>query len=217
MGLSNAGVKLVYILGFVKQRVVYLILVIVLLLMLTIIIGRANVQKRGLNLSLAYLGAGLASMLVLVVTPEYLDRPFFFGTVLIVLAAANAANYLVHCAKQGGKAEGMVASLTCTAGAAIISVLTAMSLIAVFGEFDATRDFYRNQERRLSDAAAGGERWAAIAMLECENSTYSINHRVKNIGASPEDYINRWLARYYGLDEVYWIGADYESFMTKSN
>ena len=205
IGLSNVADKSAYILGFITEKIAYVILGIVVVMVLILIIKKNDAQKRRLNLILIYLGAGIASMLVLALTPEYLDRPFFFGVTLTVLSFACSLTYLgeIISEKAPANAAGAVKGAACLAALAAMAV----SMRGVYSEFVIAEKFSSYQRSSFSAAAQRGESTAAIEQFNYECSTYCLSYRVKNISASPEDYINQWLARYYGFEKVYCSGS----------
>ena len=201
----NSIYKLHYVLSVLRDGSVYLILVVLVLTVVLLLKSRGSKAARVvINRTLAFLIGGLLSVFVLAMTPEYNDRAYFFGIVLLIVSFIAIADPVVMSAIHSDvKKKALPLKIILSASAATLAVFCSLSMRAVFHEYVVMDKFNRYEYACFEKAKAAGKTEVTIDRIMYRKSDYNINDYVKNVGPADDAYINQWLARYYGFEKVH--------------
>ncbi len=201
----NSIYKLYYVVSVLRDGTIYLVLAVLLLTVVIIFKSRASEAAKAVtNRSLAFLIGGLMSSFVLLLTPEYNDRAYLFGILLVIVSFLIAADQLVAASIGSSvRKKSLPPKIVLYISTAAVFVFCSLSMRSVFLEFVVMDKFNRYEYTCFEKAKTDGKTEVTIDRIMYRESDYNINDFVKNIGPSDDDYINLWLARYYGFDKVH--------------
>lgn len=194
--------KLLYILSYIMRNASLAILLTMVLLAIIIFIRKNDADRKVLNLTFLYLAGGLLSIFVLILTPEFQNRPMFFGTVLVVLSFAKAADGVGDCLINIKKSS--LGKLLSGAAAGFACIIFAISLGSVCKEYKVMDEFNRYEKSVYTEAQKNDEKEVTMdRFVYSQRTRYNINACIYNIGKDQDAYLNQWLAKYYGFEKVY--------------
>jgi uncharacterized membrane protein YhdT len=200
----NSIYKLYYVFAVLREGPVYLVILVGIIISVIILKSRgAKEAKSVINISLAYLVGGLLSMFVLLLTPEYSDRPYFFGIVLLIVSFVFAADrFMMSEVRSETKGKPKPAAIVAGAASLIAVSFCVSSMHAAYKEYVIMDKFNKYEYACFESAKKRGETEVTIDRIMYYESDRNINYTVKNVTPDANAYINLWLARYYGFEKV---------------
>ncbi len=180
-----------YIVQISKNQWAVLLLVLCILFLIFTAVGKEPLEEVRW-LPLMYFLAGCACVCVLVFSAMQPERAWFMGTVFLIVTAA------------GIYGEAMEFSWT---GRAVLNVFLVLFFVWSFlTEYQKITATYRQVEegvRRIEQAVEAGSGYAVIPIVYPSDSKYDPYNGTGYVKEAPEDWMNAWMARFYGLEKIY--------------
>lgn len=151
-------------------------------------IGKTPFEK----LPFLYVLAGMASIVVLVFSAMQPERTWFIGTVFFLIAAAYLYGELISL------------SDTVFGVLAVVMVLSfAYSFQMEYRKIDATYVQVREGVERIEQAVQNKESSVTIPIVTPSDSKYDAYNGTSYVKGPADDWMNAWMARYYGIQAIY--------------
>ncbi|MDE7331541.1 MAG: hypothetical protein K2O16_04775 [Lachnospiraceae bacterium] len=180
-----------YVVQISKNQWAVLLLVLCVMFLFSAAFGK-QAEEEFRRLPLIYFLAGCASVCVLVFSAMQPERAWFIGTVFLIITAACV--------------YGEVLDFSWT-GRAVLNVLLilffAWSFLTEFQKIAGTYRQVAEGVRRIEQAVEEGSSFAVIPMVYPSDSKYDPYNGTGYVKESPDDWMNAWMARFYGLDKIY--------------
>lgn len=180
-----------YLVQVSKNQWAVLLLVLCIMLLLFTAFGRERTEEVRW-LPFMYFLAGCASVCVLVFSAMQPERAWFMGTVFLIIAAAGV--------------YGEVMDFSWTGKAVLNVVLVLFFVWSFLTEYQKIAATYRQVEegvRRIEQAVETDSGYAVIPIVHPSDSRYDPYNGTGYVKESPDDWMNAWMARFYGLDKIY--------------
>ena len=188
-GLVERGKRI----AAVSKQELGLFAVLFLILLLVSYVCRKRMGERSFRmLPLLYVLAGTASICVLIFSAMQPERTWFIGTVFFLIAAAYLYQDLILLSGTGS-----------AIGAVVLVLLFAYSFQREYQKIDATYVQVREGVERIEQAVRNGESSVTIPMVTPSDSKYDAYNGTSYVKEPADDWMNAWMARYYGLEAIY--------------
>lgn len=180
-----------YVVQISKNQWAVLLLVLCIMCLLLAAFGKRTAEELKL-LPLIYFLAGCASVCVLVFSAMQPERAWFMGTVFLTVTGACVYGEILKLSETGK---------------AVLNVLLVLAFAWSFmTEYPKVAGTYRQVEegvRRIEQAVEAGSEYAVIPIVIPSDSKYDPYNGTGYVKESPEDWMNAWMARFYGLEKIY--------------
>ena len=180
-----------------EQMKEHLSLFLLILILLLVLYAYISQDKKRAYLSVVYFVSGMATMLVLAISPAALDYGrSYYGAVLFLIIAFSMSlpNYKVNI-RFSPIYSVLYVILACTF---LMNVMVGVSDV-ILSNLDLTKQYSYLVEQEKK----GNLNPVFPDMLFSNTTKYSAsNGRSSPIGGNPADKINRSVAKYYGLESV---------------
>lgn len=173
-----------------KKELSYLMVVLCFVALLNIAFGRQ--EKRGRVLPLMYFFAGVASICVLCFSAIYPERAWFVGVVLFIVVVGYLYNGILLWPKP----------VYCVLTGVMIFVF-AVSFKVEFQVINHTYEQVKEGVDIIEEKLEKGETEATIPMIPYSGNKYDPFNDTGYVKESADDWLNAWMAEYYGLEAIY--------------
>ena len=181
-----------HIAAVTKKELGIVIVLLLIALLVSYVLRKSMGGMPFRKLPFLYVLAGAASIGVLVFSAMQPERTWFIGTVFFLIAAAYLYEDLIWL------------SGTVSAVLAVVMVLAfAYSFQMEYPKIDATYAQVREGVDRIEQAVERGEESVTIPMVVPSDSKYDAYNGTSYVKEPADDWMNAWMARYYGLKAIY--------------
>lgn len=188
-GLLERGKRVL----LVSRQELSILILILALITLAFIILHKKLEWEGFKaLPFMYILAGAASICVLIFSAMQPERTWFIGIVLIITAAAYLYADLV-----------ILPSVVPSILTVVLVLAFAHSFQREYGKIDATYAQVKEGVWRIEQAVSREETTVTIPIVKPSDSKYDAYNGTSYVKEPADDWMNAWMARYYGLEAIY--------------
>lgn len=170
------------------------VLLVVLAVVLAVHLASAGRFTRAALVATSYAVAGLASGLVMVVTPTMPHRSWIWTTLFLVIAIG-----IVGLAYPGPKNRARLALVTATT---VMALWGGVLYVQAYRSIHQTHTEVAAQLRVVEEQKAAGNYNIVVTKFKQPTNTYNALAYTPNLRAEPDAVVNRWFARFYGIESI---------------
>jgi len=170
------------------------VLLLVFAVVLAVYLASAGRFTRAAMVATRYVISGMASGLVMVVTPTMPHRSWIWTTLFLVIAIG-----IVSHAYQSPKNR---TRLALGAATTVMAVWGGVLYVQAYRSIHQTHTEVAAQLRVVEEHKAAGNYNVVVTKFKQPTNTYNALAYTPNLRAEPDAVVNQWFARFYGLESI---------------
>lgn len=170
------------------------VLLVVFAVVLAVYLARAGRLTRTGEVATSYVASGMASGLVMVVTPTMPHRSWIWTTLFLVIAIG-----MVGRAYPGHQNRVRLALIAATT---LMALWGSILYVQAYRSIHQTHTEVAAQLRVIEEHKAAGNYDVVVTKFKQPTNTYNALAYTPNLRAEPDGVVNRWFAKFYGLESI---------------
>lgn len=172
-----------------------LTVIIAVLVFICFIRGNMPADRKDGLIPAVYLIGACATVAALVLSPQHPERSWFTAVILMIVVAGMFCSEILDGVKRLTSPSVIIVT-------AAVCVVFAVSFSIGFRDINTTYKVVSEGVDRIEQALSEGRSEVTIPIVTPTDSKYDPFNGAGYVKASPGDWLNAWMAEYYGIDRI---------------